>query len=150
MRRSVYGRRNNGDHGLFVSQAGGDAYTITDDRLLAFSTNMPHGAVVHAKGTATLQGSGTTTISFPALPYIPQAIVGYYDTVNSRYYFMQPFTSAYYVYNGAGSQGSFSYARGFGPRAMLTASSIIIEGSNGVLPPSWVAHYTVIRAPGGS
>jgi hypothetical protein len=145
MRRLVYGRRANDDYGLFTSPPAVDAFTAGDADL-SFSSMLPHGALVHARGIMTGIPVGGTTVSFPALAYVPQAIIGYYDTANGIYYYFQMSSSAYYAYNPS-SGGTVTITRGYGPSAIITPSSIWIDRFG---LANWAAHYAILRVPGGS
>lgn len=82
--RALLGKRANGNYGLFVSGAGVNADTAADNDLV-FSSTWASTASIHASGLIA-NTYAETTVLFPALPYIPLAIVGYYHAPTNNYY----------------------------------------------------------------
>lgn len=145
MKRVVYGRRNNGDFGLFISKPGQNAHTITDDKALAFSSEIPHGLAMHAKGLMGPFGvnGGTLTANFPALSYVPQVMLAFYDGANGYYYFTQKEVRV----AGDPTTGTYNVRSTTGPSATITTNSVSITApsTHGGL----YGHYIILRMPGG-
>lgn len=142
--RVIAGRRNNGNYGLFVSAPAADVDTAADIDLM-FSTQYGHAALVHQSGIVMLSGTTqSSAVTFPALPYIPLVICGYYDSVNGRYYYAQMEIAAW----AGGTWGGQTFTA-FGPNVTVTASDVKFQ-CNQNHGTDWGVKYHIIRVPGGS
>jgi len=138
--RVVLGKRNNGDYGLFISPPGVDATTASDGDL-AFSTTWTQAASIHAEGLISLD-SNPGWVSFPALPYTPHVIAGWYDSNSGYYYYSQN-----EVFGTGGSWGGQTF-NFIGPKVEATNSQIRVNQwtNKGT---GWYIKYYILRMPGG-
>ena len=137
------GQRANGNYGLFISPAGVDANTAADYDL-SFSTQLPHGFVVHAKGMVGPLGTGYKTAAFPTLGYVPQVLAAYYDSATGKYYYIQrEFTVT------GGSGGTYVVSSVTGPAIQVTTNSISMSAVS-TSTQAYYGHYVILRMLGGS
>lgn len=124
--RVEIGKRSDNTYGIRVSLPGYSVATATPDQLV-FDSDWGGFGVVHQSGEVSYTGSGTTTVNFPALPYIPMI-----------------FTYVTRTSDNFASQKLWSYSLNFGQGEYIIFPAILIQNDHFKIDSSFITggYYT--------